>query len=154
MDRARPLDAADLPAGLWHTAVKIRFGQCDPAGIVYTPHYFDLFNGVIEDWYPAALGLDYHAFLRDRRMGLGYATAACDFLAPSAMGDVLTVHVALRRLGGASFTLVLHALKEGREAVRGRFVVVTTDLGSRRPVPVPADLRAALAAYGTWAASD
>ncbi len=29
----------------------LRFGDCDPAGIAYYPRYFDLLNGVVEDWW-------------------------------------------------------------------------------------------------------
>ena len=39
--------------------VPIRFSHCDPAGIVYFPHYFDMFNGLIEDWYTEQLGVNY-----------------------------------------------------------------------------------------------
>jgi acyl-CoA thioesterase FadM len=31
----------------------------DPAGIVYFPHYFDMFNGLIEDPCGQELGYDY-----------------------------------------------------------------------------------------------
>ena len=39
------------PPGAFTRSVPIRFSDCDPAGIVYFPHYFDIFNGLIEDWY-------------------------------------------------------------------------------------------------------
>ena len=38
------------PQGAFTRTVRIRFSHCDPAGIVYFPHYFDMFNGLIEDW--------------------------------------------------------------------------------------------------------
>ena len=142
-----PLTANDLPAGLWSVAVPIRFGHCDAAGIVYTPNYFDLFNGVIEDWHPGALGIDYHGLLTQRRIGLGYGHASCEFLVPSRMGEVLQVAVRVERIGRSSFTLVLHAMKGGREAVRGRFISVATSLDTHAVTPIPPDLRAAIEAY-------
>ena len=39
------------PNGAFTRSVPVRFSHCDPAGIVYFPHYFDMFNGLIEDWY-------------------------------------------------------------------------------------------------------
>ncbi len=33
------------PDGAFTRSVPIRFSHCDPAGIVYFPHYFDMFNG-------------------------------------------------------------------------------------------------------------
>lgn len=147
MSKIERIEAGTLHPALWRTTVKIRWGHCDPAGIVYTPNYFDLFNGVVEDWYPARLGLDYHAYMRDRRVGLGYAHASADFLTPGFMGDEMEVAVVLTRIGGASFALTLHALKDGREALRGRLVVVCTDLVEHKAIAIPDDLRAALERY-------
>jgi 4-hydroxybenzoyl-CoA thioesterase/acyl-CoA thioester hydrolase len=147
MPRLEPLRREDLRPGLWSTEVAIRFGHCDPAGIVYTPHYFDMFNGVIEQFYPSALGIDYYALIRERRLGPGYGHAACDFFAPSLMGEVMEVAVAVERIGRASYTLILHAMKADKEAVRGRFVTVMTSLDSFRTTPIPDDVRASLETY-------
>ena len=36
--------------------VPIRFSNCDPAGIVYFPEFFDLINSLVEDWF--TIGMD------------------------------------------------------------------------------------------------
>lgn len=147
MSRFEPLPRSALADGTWTTPVPIRFGDCDPAGIVYTPEYFNLFNGVIEDWYGAALGLPYHVLIGPRRTGLGYVHASADFARPSRMGDVLEVGVNVPRLGRSSLTLLVQAFREGLECVRATFVTVTTSLDDHRPIPIPDDLRVALEAY-------
>jgi 4-hydroxybenzoyl-CoA thioesterase/acyl-CoA thioester hydrolase len=147
MSRIERIKVEDLHPAVWRTPVRIRFGQCDPAGIVYTPNYFDIFNGVVEDWYPARLGLDYHAILRDDRVGVGYGHASADFLIPGFMGETLDVAVVLGKIGRASFNLTLHAMKGADEAVRGRLVVVCTCLDERKAIPIPPRLRAALEEY-------
>jgi 4-hydroxybenzoyl-CoA thioesterase len=147
MSRIERIKVEDLHPDTWRTPVKIRFGQCDPAGIVYTPNYFDIFNSVVEDWYPACLGLDYHAILRDDRVGLGYAHASADFLLPGFMGETLDVAVVLGKVGRASFDLTLHAMKGAEEAVRGRLVVVCTSLTEHKAISIPPRLRSALEAY-------
>ena len=48
------------PSGAFTRSVTVRFSHCDPAGIVYFPHYFDMFNGLIEDWYGQELGYAAH----------------------------------------------------------------------------------------------
>jgi 4-hydroxybenzoyl-CoA thioesterase len=55
------------PSGAFTRSVSIRFSHCDPAGIVYFPHYFDVFNGLIEDWYGQELGYDYAELITGRR---------------------------------------------------------------------------------------
>ncbi len=142
--RPVPRDRGDLPAPLWSAEVVIRFGQCDPAGIVYTPNFFDIFNVVVEEWYARALGLDYYELIGSRRVGLGYASAHADFFVPCRMGETLAVVPAVGRVGASSFSLVLHAFKGDREAVRGGLTVVTTDLATHKPIRLPDDLRAAL----------
>jgi acyl-CoA thioesterase FadM len=146
-EKPTPLLRSALPDGLWSTPVKIRFGHCDPAGIVYTPKFFDIFNVVIEEWYGDCLGINYYELIGPRRTGLGYVNAHSDFFEPGMMGDVIEVAVNLERVGNKSFVVLLHAFKNGREALRGRFTVVTTDLNTHRSVAIPADLRNALLDY-------
>lgn len=145
--RPIPLLLKDLKNGLWSTATKIRFGHCDPAGIVYTPNFFDIFNVVIEKWYEHALGIDYYEIIGARRVGLGYVNAHADFFAPCRMGTTLDVALDVERVGTSSFNLLLHAFSGEKEALRGRFTVVTTSLDNHRPTAIPEDLRAALLIY-------
>jgi 4-hydroxybenzoyl-CoA thioesterase len=136
-----------LPAAAFRQAVTIRFSHCDPAGIVYFAKYFDIANGVVEDFFPAALGLDYHDIVGPRRIGLGFAHAECDFLKPGKMGDQLTCAVLVDAIGTASITLTLLGYRDGVPALAMRLVMVTTSLTTYRAVPVPDDVRAAVERY-------
>lgn len=147
MPRFAPLRSSDLPTCVWRQALAIRFGHCDPAGIVYTPQYFHLFNTVLEDWYGQALGISYYDLIGPRRTGLGYAHASADFAMPARMGETLEVAVVITALGRSSVTLALHAFKDGVECARGTFVTVVTSLIGHKAVPMPEDLRAAFEAY-------
>jgi 4-hydroxybenzoyl-CoA thioesterase len=144
--RAKPLGLSELPASAFRTSGSVRFSDCDPAGIVYTPRFVDMMNGAIEDFFPGALGLDYHHILRDRRIGLGYASVACDFFAVASMGDPLTFTTLVEHVGGASSHLVVHIHRGETEICRGRFIMVTTSLADHRPFRFEA-LRLALTAY-------
>lgn len=147
-DRARPspVGASTLPAAAFQASRMVRFSDCDPAGIVYTPRYVDMLNGVIEDFFPAALGLDYHGFIT-AGIGLGYASLQCDFFQPARMGEVLSIAPLVDRIGGASAGFVLHAHRGEGEVFRGRLTMVTTDIEAGRPIPLPAPIRAALTRY-------
>ena len=147
MARFEPLTLSELPGGIWRTRMPVRFGSCDPAGIVYTPEYLNLFNGVIEDWYGDALGLPYHELVGTRRTGLGYAHVSADFAKPSSMGNILDVAVIVREIGRASVKLTVHAFKDGTECVRATFVTVTTSLLNHKTIALPDDLRLALGNY-------
>ena len=146
MARFEPLRLSELPDGVWRSHIVVRFGMRS-AGIVYTPEYLNLFNGVVEDWYGQALGISYHELVGKRRTGLGYAHVSADFATPSSMGDVLDVAVIVRRVGRASLTFTVHAFKGGIECVRSTFVTVTTSLVDHKAIALPDDVRLALNAY-------
>ncbi len=143
----RPLDINDLPQGLWSAKTKFRHGQCDPAGIVYTPHFFDVFNRAIEEWFDDVLGIPYQDVIGRRRTGLGYVSASATFFDPCMMGDTGEIFVLVDRVGTKSYGLTLHLMKNGREALRGSFITVTTDLDTHRSSKIPEDIRDALLIY-------
>lgn len=122
----------------------IRFSHCDPAGLVFFPQYLVMFNQLVEDWFTEALGLPYAEILGARRTGLPTVSLACEFTAPSRMGEVVSLGLSLERIGGASIGLRL-GVRCGDEArVTARQVLVTTSLDTHRATPIPADMRRAL----------
>jgi 4-hydroxybenzoyl-CoA thioesterase len=125
----------------------IRFSDCDPAGIVFYPQYFVMFNGLVEDWFNEGLGLGYQRTVIERRIGLPTVHLEADFKAMSAMGDRVFLSLDVERIGGCSFTLQLRCVgrDDGIQRMKMRQVIVTTSLDTRRAIDIPADLRQAIA---------
>lgn len=146
-NRKTALRRADLPTNMWSTKTTFRHGQCDPAGIVYTPEFFNVFNRVVEEWFDDALGIRYHEIIRNRRQGLGYVTASATFFNPCMMGEEAEIFVSVVRIGNKSYQLALHVMKNGSEALRGELATVTTDLETHRPIDIPCDIKDALLIY-------
>ena len=146
-DKMRASRLTGRPVELWSAKTVFRHGQCDPAGIVYTPKFFDVFNQTIEKWFCEDLGLDYYELLGDRQIGLGYASASAEFFIPCMMGDEIEIFIRVTKIGNKSYALALHAMKGEEEALRGHFVTVTTSLQTHRSIPIPDDIRHALEAY-------
>ena len=142
-----PQTRADLSPGLWSHKVIFRHGHCDPAGIVYTPVFFDVFNQAIEAWFCECLNIRYYDLLGPRRTGLGYADVSATFFTPCRMGDEIEIFVSVVRIGGKSYQLRLFAMLADNEALRGNFTTVTTSLDTHRPIDIPQDIRAAITAY-------
>ncbi|MGB3177723.1 MAG: thioesterase family protein [Albidovulum sp.] len=143
----RPFEMDDFPDGMWSTKTKFRHGQCDPAGIVYTPNFFDVFNRAIEEWFDDALRIPYQDVIGRRRIGLGYVAASATFFAPFMMGDEAEVFVAVDKFGIKSYTLTVHLVKDQREAVRGTLTTVTTNLDTHQSTKIPDDILEALLTY-------
>lgn len=145
----------------------IRFSDCDPAGIVFYPQYFVMFNGLVEDWFNDGLGVAYHDLLMRRRVGLPTVRLQADFTAVSRLGDRVQLQLAVARLGRRSLTLQLRCVGAGKAAeadtratpappapatddvrMTVEQVIVTTSLVDHRSQDVPDDVRAAIERLG------
>jgi len=146
-----PLDAA-LPPFVFERAEPVRFGHCDPAGIVFFPRYFEMLNGLVEDWFTQGLGVSFAELHGPRRVGLPSVRIDSEFRRASRMGETLRLRLALLRVGRSSLEL-LHRF-EGDDGLRVQFrqTLVCTSLDAMRAQPFPADLRAALDA--AWQQSE
>ena len=127
---------------------RVRFADCDPAGIVFFPHYLVMLNTLVEQWFDEGLCVPYAQLIGARRMGLPTLRLEVDFTAVSRHGDALAWTLQLGQLGRSSFTLQF----EGRGQddglrLRGRQVLVCTSLANHRPQPLPDDVRRSMQTY-------
>ena len=135
------------PSGAFTRSVPVRFSHCDPAGIVYFPHYFDMFNGLIEDWYTHELGYDYAELVMGSHYGFPFVHIECDFKIPSRMGDVIDLTLLVERIGRSSLGITIVCHRDGSERLRARMVTAMMSLKTRKPVPLPQALREAIESY-------
>ncbi len=122
----------------------VRFSDCDPAGIVFSPQYLVMLNGVVEEWFDRALHIPYAELIGLRRTGLPTVRLEVDFTAVSRHGDSLQWRVAVARLGRSSLTLAHECSSAGQLRLRAQQVLVCTSLHTHRPQALPEDVRAAL----------
>jgi 4-hydroxybenzoyl-CoA thioesterase len=128
----------------------VRFGDCDPAGIVFYPRYFEMVTAVVEDWW-ANLGLPWTEMIEGRRIGTPVSHVDTIFLRPSRMGDRLEFRLSVESLGRSSVRFrhrVLGPAGEERIKIRQRMVCVS--LETNHPIAWPTELRSLLT---TWARS-
>ena len=126
----------------------IRFSDCDPAGIVFYPQYFVMFNGLVEDWVDEGLGIGFRRLVIERQTGLPTVRLEADFRAVSRMGDRVELALSVERLGSRSITLNSRctSLEDGELRMQMRQVLVCTSLQTHQAIEVPADMREAIAA--------
>lgn len=130
----------------------VRFGECDPAGVVYYPVFFQWFHEAMEDWFANRLGVPYAEVLKE--IGFPAARTECDFSRPCRLGEAVSVAVAVERLGGSSLTLGFTVIGDDETVrARGRTVCVcitaSPDGFSFSATRIPAALREKLAAEAT-----
>lgn len=143
----------------------VRFGDCDPAGIVYYPRFLHFFHEAMETWFLEALDYPYDEVILGRQIGFPSVHCHADFRVPCKMGDVIAVELRVAKLGRSSihFDYRVRAFDDPPDddaAVRltGGTVCVVMDLDPssatfRRSLPIPAELRARIEAFMIGAAA-
>ncbi len=125
---------------------RVRFADCDAAGIVFFPRYFEMLNGVVEDWFAQALGTSFRELHQDRGLSVPTAAIEARFIAPSRLEDDLALFLTVTRLGGASCGL-RHRIESGGTP---RFEATQTIVHVGRalkPEPWPQALRDRIAPF-------
>ncbi|GAA4456525.1 acyl-CoA thioesterase [Phytohabitans houttuyneae] len=119
-----------------------RWSDDDVYGHVNNVVHYAMFDSAVNGWLMEATGTDIR---RLPAIGLVVETQ-CRYFAELRFPDVVTAGLGLERVGTSSVVYRLALFGPGGEAPAavGRFVHVYVDRESRRPVPVPDRIRAAL----------
>jgi len=89
--------------------VRIDWGDCDPAGIIFYPRYFEIFDASTALLFEAALGMTkFEMFKRLEFAGFPLVRTQAKFFRPTRFGDDVTVESSIT-FGRSSFE-VLHRL--------------------------------------------
>ncbi len=128
------------------TERRVRFADCDAAGIVFFPRYFEMLNGVVEDWFAGPLQASFREMHVNRQVSVPTAAVEARFIAPSRLEDELTFALTVTKLGRSSCSLRHRISADGalRFEASQTFVYVGRSL---KPEPWPEDLRARMAIY-------
>ena len=136
------------PARPFRAEILVRFGDCDPAGIVFYPHYLEIFNNIVEDWCREGLQLSFPDLITRRGWGLPTVHLDVDFTAPSRFGELLSAALTVRSVGTSSVNLeITLSGPDGGLRVRGNVVLVLIDRRPHKATPIPDDLRAQILTF-------
>ena len=89
-----------------HYRVKVEFGDCDPAGIVFFPNYFRWSDAAARA-YMVACGLPAWRDLEKTTgiIGTPLVSTSADFKAPASYGDEIDVHTSIEQWKRSSFEM-------------------------------------------------
>jgi 4-hydroxybenzoyl-CoA thioesterase len=134
-------------------AVTIEWGDCDPAGIVFYPRYFAMFDSSTSYLFSAAVGVTKFEMLRRYEI-IGYpmVDTGAKFLIPSKFGDVITIETKVTAFRRSSFD-VEHVVfrADGQKAIEAREIRVWAARDEQDPdrikgVAIPDEVVAKLSA--------
>jgi 4-hydroxybenzoyl-CoA thioesterase len=83
---------------------RIEWGDCDPAGIVFFPRYFAMFDSCTTGMFSQALGMSKFEFIKHYDF-LGYpmVDTRARFLKPTRFGDDVTIETTVTEFRRSSF---------------------------------------------------
>ena len=105
---------------------RVRYGECDPQGVVFNAHFLAYFDIGITELFRAALG-GYQAMV-DRGVDFVVAEAGLRYHRPAHFDDELTLEIAVTRLGTTSITTSYRVLRDEELLVEGTLRHVVVDL--------------------------
>lgn len=122
--------------------LRVRYGECDPQGIVFNANYFLYFDVAFTELWRAAIGP--WEEMVERGVDAVVAEANARFRAPAKFDDVLTLRAQVVRLGTTSVTTRIDVLREGDLLVEGRLQHVCVDARTWKKTGLPDWVRSGL----------
>jgi acyl-CoA thioester hydrolase len=128
--------------------VRVRYGECDPQGVVFNAHFLAYFDIAITELFRAALG-GYQAIV-DRGVDFVVAEAGLRYRQPAHFDEELKLEVVVTRLGKTSITTSYRVRRDAELLVEGTLRHVLVELEGREPgakTAIPDWIREGLAPY-------
>ncbi|MGH6815549.1 MAG: acyl-CoA thioesterase [Hyphomicrobiaceae bacterium] len=129
---------------MFKTEIGVEWGDCDEAGIVYYPRYFDWFDRTFQRFLKAK-GMTQRSLRSEFGvMGTPLVEASCTFKGPVTYDTTVTIGVAVDRWEEKRFTLAYTVFLDGRVVAEGgetRAWVARQDHGKLKALPIPAEFR-------------
>ncbi len=106
---------------------KIRFKHVDYAGIVFYPRFLEMLNDLVEDWFEEALDRPFSKIHETN--GIPTVDLKVQFKKAARIGEILTKHLWVKNLGGASVTCGFKFDDEnGKTCLEGEVTLVNVAL--------------------------
>ena len=130
-----------MPDAFRHT-IRVRFGECDPQGVVFNANWLAYFDVVITELW-REYGGDYKDMLAEGT-DMVVAEATVRFLGPATFDDYIDFDVTVTRLGTTAVSTHIDATVNGNPVAGGDMRHVFIDPETKAKKPMPDDVRAGL----------
>ncbi len=115
--------------------LRVRYGECDPQGIVFNANYLLYFDVAFTELWRRAVGPWLE--MVERGLDAVVAHSELDFRAPARFDDVLALTARVRSIGRTAITTEIDVIRDGEllVAMRSRHVCVSTETWKKTEVP-------------------
>lgn len=124
---------------------RVRWGECDPQGIVFNANYVSYFDDTIGAMWRTAFGS--YAAMTDRGLDMVVAEVNLVYRASARPEEMLRVEALIERLGETSMTTLMRVMRDDDLLVEGHIRHVFVDAENWAKTPIPTWLRNGLNPY-------
>jgi acyl-CoA thioester hydrolase len=127
--------------------LRVRYGECDPQGIVFNANYLLYFDVAFTELWRAGVGPWLE--MTERGYDAVVAEARLAFKAPARFDDELDVALRIARLGRSSISTAVDVLRGEDLLVQGELRHVVVSAETWKPVQMPEWIRSGLQRFET-----
>jgi acyl-CoA thioester hydrolase len=136
--------AARVPRVFRHR-IRVRYGECDPQGIVFNANYLAFFDVILTEFWREAVG-SYSAMV-EAGADMVVAESRTLFRSPAGFDDELDFELRVARLGNTALQCRIDARVDDRLVVEGEIRHVFIDPATKAKRAMPDEIRTALEPY-------
>ncbi len=131
---------------IYRRQLTVEWGHCDPAGIVFNPRFFEMFDASSWALFEAALGMKPQDLAAAYGIiGVALVDARANFLKPARFGDAVEIASRVSEFRRSSFDVEHRLSVNGELAVEGQETRVWAVRNAADPekivtVPIPAEV--------------
>lgn len=127
---------------------RVSWGECDPAGIIYTPRALDYGAETLEAWVRDVLGLTWFEMNTKMNLGMPTVRVEIDYVGVLAVDDDVVCTLIVERLGNSSMTsrITVHD-GAGRDFFHVTIISCLVKKPAFKAMAWPADIKAKIETY-------
>ena len=146
-----PSSLRPLPEPFVHE-LRVRYGECDPQGIVFNANYLLYFDVAFTELWRAAVGPWQE--MVERGVDAVVAEANARFRAPARFDDMLELRSRIAQLGTTNITTEIDVVRDGQVLVEGRLRHVCVDATTWEKTEIPPWVRDGLQRFAVPGGSE
>ncbi len=120
---------------------RIYWGDCDPAGIVYTPQFLDMTFQAIEHFWLDQIEIRWLELQAELGLTTPMVHVEMDFTSPAASGEEISIWVAIGKLGRSTIHYRARGMRGDQSLFVVRVISSMIDQQLFKSVPIPEQVR-------------
>ncbi len=125
----------------------IYWGDCDPAGIVYTPQFLDMSFQAMEHFWLDHVAIKWVDLQAEQGITTPMVHVEMDFSAPARSGDDISIWCGIEKLGRSTIHYRARGMMEGRPLFVVKIISSMVDVKRFKAVEIPQQIRQKLEGY-------